>query len=859
MIDPKILTREEFASASDFWSEKLKSGIATYGFFGGATTTEGESIISSDFTIDETDYREIRRICKDSDMLVFSFLSSVVHSVFHLYGGENIIASGVPVIGSNKGRNTLLPLISSLNEIHQFKDLLTQVKQYLEHAYRHQEYPLNNIAGDTLLHSKGASAFEIVIAFSAIHEEALISTLKPRFLFLFKHDGGFLQLQLRTNIGYKDKSVAISIGNHLKRVINQVAHKLSVTVHDLEFMNQQERETILSHSINNEGAEFQPIAIHKLIEERTQQFSDRIALTFNNHQFTFSFLNAKANQLANLLKETYHIKPNDRVGVSTTISEWSVISFLAILKCEAVYVPIPSQFPKERIEFMLRDSQIRAVLLQAGDDFSHIETDTKKLSIYDAELLAQFSSQNMETNVVLDNPSYIIYTSGTTGNPMGVIQTQRCLSNLIQWQYSSSGINDGLRHFQFSSLGFDVSIEEFLFSLYSGGHLILADSPVKESFEQTLRLIITQCIESVFMTPGYLTAFVGSCGDQLLESSLSTLISAGEQIHMSDDLSKLLKNKPISLYNFYGPSETHVVTSYRISLQDNNISSYPPIGKPVANTRIYILNKRKKFVPLLMAGEIYIGGSQVATGYSGNEQLTQERFIPDPFNPGEKLYKTGDYGRWLSDGTAEYLGRVDNQVKIRGYRVELGEIERLLLQSEMVKEAVVLFQPDKYNNSNLVAYIRMNENAVNDVHELRNFLAVKLPDYIIPQHFIQVNQFKFSSNGKIDRKFLQESFPYAKTEFIAPSNETETVIAGIWAEILNRDALSISITDDFFELGGNSLKGIMLVNRIQTTFKTEISLKDIFKRQTIKDQAAFLQSKIAPEETGTNDIIEISL
>jgi amino acid adenylation domain-containing protein len=463
------------------------------------------------------------------------------------------------------------------------------------------------------------------------------------------------------------------------------------------------------------------------------------------------------------------------------------------------------------------------------------------------EKLDSYPHQNLDVSSRPNDLLYLISTSGSTGKPKSVMLEHRNLLNLLHYEFKHLDINFACKVSQFASIGFDVSFQEIFTTLLAGGELHLIDEALKNDIPGFFRFIREKGIEVIFLPTAFLK-FIFSEPEFALgfPGSVRHIIVAGEQLVISDHLKQYLKNNRVYLHNHYGPTETHVVTAYTID-PDGEIPNVPPIGKPISNTEIYILDENRNPQPIGVVGELYISGENVGRGYHKKKKLTERSFMFNPFVEGKRMYKTGDLARWLPDGNVEWLGRVDHQVKIRGFRVELGEIENQLLNHSAIKEAVVITHQREDGDCFICAYfvaatLNSGDEKEIEVSELRDYLAVDLPDYMIPTYFIKVANIPLTRNGKVYRRGLPNpEVSVSKENFIAPRNEIERRLADIWSDILEVERSDISISSNFLEMGGHSLKATILVSRIHKVFNIKIHLVEIFQRPTIAEFAEFLK------------------
>jgi amino acid adenylation domain-containing protein/thioester reductase-like protein len=569
--------------------------------------------------------------------------------------------------------------------------------------------------------------------------------------------------------------------------------------------------------------------IHQFVEHQTAQTPDAIAATFQDQQLTYRQLNQKANQVAHYL-QTLGVQPETLVGVCIERSLELVVVLLGILKAGGAYVPLDPSYPKERLGFIIEDTQLSVLLTQ--------QTLLQNLPLHQAQevyidncvALSQQSIENPKCNVQAENLAYIIYTSGSTGRPKGVAIEHRNTVAFIDWArefFTSEQLQGVLAS---TSICFDLSVFELFVTLSCGGKVILATDALelpnlKTKDEVTLINTVPSAVESLFYTNG-------------IPKSVRTINLAGEPLQNAL-VQKLYQLDHVEqVFNLYGPSEDTTYSTVALIPKGNH--DIPSIGRPITNTQIYLLDSQLKPVPEGSEGEIYIGGAGLARGYLNRPDLTSEKFIADPFNfgPGSRLYKTGDLAICLPDSNLKFLGRIDHQVKIRGFRIELGEIESVLNQHPAVRQAVLLVREATPSDQRLVAYV-VRKSSSESVHqnlvtrELRNFLAQKLPEFMVPSAFVLLEELPLTLNGKLDRRALPipKWAPIEESLYVEPRTPLETQIAKIWCQLL--DIKQIGIHDNFYELGGYSLLAIRLVMQINEAFQQKVVLEHLFENPTI--------------------------
>ncbi|WP_013334574.1 non-ribosomal peptide synthetase [Gloeothece verrucosa] len=581
--------------------------------------------------------------------------------------------------------------------------------------------------------------------------------------------------------------------------------------------------------------------IHHLFETQVEQTPEAAAIAFKERELTYQELNIKANQLAYYL-QTLGIKSETLVGLCVDSSLEMIIGMLGILKAGGAYVPLDPAYPQERLSYMVQDSQIS--LLVTGAKWSNLITNYEGAVVcLDSQWsdIAQYSSSNLINTVKPNNLAYIIYTSGSTGKPKGVMIEHQSLVNYIQLIIDQYQLVKAEGVLQFASISFDVAAEEIYSSLCSGATLVLRT----EEMISSIPLFVKKSEELSINVWNLPTAYWHLLVQELinrkiaLPNSLRLVIIGGEKAQ-SEAVKQWLKRVGTfpQLINIYGPTETTIgATICKLSeLTESQLNrSEIPIGKSIGNNiQVYVLDENIKILPTEVEGEIYIGGLGVARGYLNRPELTAEKFIQSPFNPSERLYKTGDLGLYLTDGNLEYRGRIDYQVKINGFRIELGEIENFLRQHPQVAQTLVIDREDSLGNKSLVAYIVPYLAEENLTTNLEKYLTNKLPSYMIPRNFVVLENLPLTVNGKVDRKALPiPYFTQTDRKIVTPRNPQEEALAQIWSKVFG--LRQIGVNENFFQLGGHSLIAVQILSRIRDTFKVEISLENLLNNPTVSE------------------------
>ncbi|MBD2812050.1 amino acid adenylation domain-containing protein [Xenorhabdus sp. Vera] len=625
---------------------------------------------------------------------------------------------------------------------------------------------------------------------------------------------------------------------NLLNLLTAMADDEQQAVNRLRLMDEQERQQIL-RGFNDTYKPFpQHMLIHQFVEQQAECTPDAIALSFDNEQLSYRELNQRANQLAHALVGA-GIHPDDRVAICMERSLDMVIGLLGILKSGAAYVPLDPEYPTDRLAYILSDSEPVILLTHHGLQEQLPATEIPVWVLDNPTVQANITSQlinNLDAShlgLTSRHLAYVLYTSGSTGQPKGVMNEHRGVVNRLLWAQDTYQLSSQDRVLQKTPFSFDVSVWEFFLPLMFGAQLVMARPGGHKEPYYLLEEIEKRGITTLHFVPSMLQSFLYYIPAKRC-SSLRQILCSGEALPYALQQQCLSHFPHSELHNLYGPTEAAIDVTAWQCVPDRHIGQVP-IGHPISNIQIYILDTHGEPVPVGIAGEIHIGGVGVARGYLNLPELTAERFVADPFStdPDARLYKTGDLGRWLPDGSIAYLGRNDFQVKIRGLRIELGEIETRLTQCTGIREAVVIARENETGDKRLIAYLIPDKDTTPSISQLREQLSKDLADYMIPSAFVRMEAFPLSPNGKLDRKALPtpDHSAMSTQEYVAPEGETEEQLAAIWQSLLGLDR--ISRYDNFFELGGHSLLVLQLQSQIKKTFDVGLSIHQLFSHPTL--------------------------
>ncbi len=818
------------------------------------------------FAIDRELTNQIYNFCRDEDCTINMFMIAVFQILLYRYSGQEDILVGSPIAGRNwPGFEKVIGHFISVVVLRGdfsgkpgFRDFLKQIKQTIIEALQHQDYPFPKLV-EKLKVTRDPSRTPIFQASLAFQSGSLGLFKKYK-----KGDGDSSQLNaepfpisdqegetdltleifeqersLHTLLKYnpdlfKPETIARMSG-HFNMLLKSILDKPAQSVSKLNILTDKERYDLL---IGWQGKEANfPLDknVSRLFEIQAESSPEKSAVEFENEKLTYQELNDRANQLVHYLKES-GVQKQSLVGVYLERSPELIIAILAILKTGCAYLPLDLSHPEERIRFILKDSATGFILTQKEFQprLDLAGFTGKSLDLSNPDIWHQLAF-NPEKFYNPESLAYVIYTSGSTGKPKGVMIKHPGFINMIYDQITEFGIDPTDRCLQFASSSFDVSMFEIFLPLLKGATLVIAsDEIVKDGLKLTHYLEEKQ-VTVVTLTASYLNVL-----DRHPLPTVKTLVIGGEA---PDREIVQYYSKKKNYFNAYGPTEISVCASYYKCESDIDTRQNIPIGKPIANTEMLILDDSLSPVPVGIIGEICIAGPGLAKGYLNRPDLTDAAFITHPFKPDERIYKTGDQGRWLSDETIEFMGRKDQQVKIGGHRIEINEIEHVLQSLPEVQNAVVLDQKQPSGRIQLVAFtIFKDGNSFLTSSDFKKALSKELPDYMIPSIFHTVNSFPTTTSGKIDRNAIRPEFKASKTvTFKRPQTETQVKLAGIWEKVL--EIQEVGVQQNFFELGGNSLLAIQIVSRVSAEFKRELPVAALFQNQTIEEMAVFLRTE----------------
>jgi amino acid adenylation domain-containing protein len=829
-----------------------------------------------------------KALSRREGVTLFMTLIAAYKTLLYRYTGERDILVGTPVAGRNRREvegligvfiNTMV-LRTDLSGEPTFRELLSRVKEVSLEAFANQDAPFEKLV-EELQPERDLSRnpfFQVMFVLqntpmpsfkqgNIVMSPLVIEGVTSKFdmtLSLMEEEDGIILGWLECNTDLFDEQAMIRLIGHYETLLRGVIANPDGRISSSPLLTDDERRQLLFDWNDTTGDYSLDYCVHELFEAQVARTPEAIAVVFDGQALTYEELNRQADRLARYLRAEI-IGPEILVGVSMERSLEMVIALLGALKAGGAYVPLDPTYPKERLSFMMEDADVKLTLTQRrlaqrlpdnGIPFICLDTDWDAITRGHADM----PEEGQESEVAPQNLAYVIYTSGSTGRPKGVITSHQAVSNMIVWMREAYSMVTGDRLLQKTSFSFDASVWEFYCPLISGGSLVIAEPYGDKDGAYMVKTIAEENVTILQVVPSVLQIVVEQKEFEKCRS-LRHVFSGGEALSSAVCETFFERLSESRLTNVYGPTETAMhVTIWDCELGDEQRTI--PIGRPVGNTQTYVLDGRMQPVPIGVAGELYIGGTQVARGYANRPDLTAERFIPDLYGreQGGRLYRTGDRARYRADGGIEFLGRIDHQVKIRGYRIELGEIEDVLRRypgapgAPGFTDAIVIAREDTPGDKRLVAYVVPSPGHELKVSELRNYLLAKLPDYMVPSAIAPLEKLPLMSNGKVDRNALPipEYVREPEQEYVAPRNEAEDRLCAIFSEVLGVE--KVGIEDNFFLLGGHSLSATQVTTRILEVLHADVPLRRIFETPTVAGLAlAVEECQISSEE----DPIEI--
>ncbi|QAT47165.1 nonribosomal peptide synthetase DhbF [Bacillus subtilis] len=772
--------------------------------------------------------------------------------VHRMTGSEDVVL-GLPMMGRIGSASlnvpamvmNLLPLRLTVSSSMSFSELIQQISREIRSIRRHHKYRHEELRRDLKLIGENhrlfgpqinLMPFDYGLDFAGVlgttHNLSAGPVDDLSINVYDRTDGSGLRIDVDANPEVYSES---DIKLHQRRILQLLQTASAgedMLIGQMELLLPEEKEKVISKW--NETAKSEKlVSLQDMFEKQAVLTPERIALMCDDIQVNYRKLNEEANRLARLLIEK-GIGPEQFVALALPRSPEMVASMLGVLKTGAAYLPLDPEFPADRISYMLEDAKPSCIITteeiaaSLPDDLAVPELVLDQ--VVTQEIIKRYSPENPDVSVSLDHPAYIIYTSGSTGRPKGVVVTQKSLSNFLLSMQEAFSLGEEDRLLAVTTVAFDISALELYLPLISGAQIVIAKKETIREPQALAQMIENFDITIMQATPTLWHALVTSEPEKL--RGLRVLVG-GEAL--PSGLLQALQDLHCSVTNLYGPTETTIWSA--AAFLEEGLQGVPPIGKPIWNTQVYVLDNGLQPVPPGVVGELYIAGTGLARGYFHRPDLTAERFVADPYGPpGTRMYRTGDQARWRADGSLDYIGRADHQIKIRGFRIELGEIDAVLANHPHIEQAAVVVREDQPGDKRLAAYV-VADSAI-DTAELRRYMGASLPDYMVPAAFVEMDELPLTPNGKLDRKALPAPDFSTSVSDRAPRTPQEEILCDLFAEVLG--LARVGIDDSFFELGGHSLLAARLMSRIREVMGAELGIAKLFDEPTVAGLAAHL-------------------
>jgi amino acid adenylation domain-containing protein len=811
--------------------------------------------------------RELRALSRRESATLFMTMLAVWQLLLARYSGQDDISVGTPI--ANRNRVETEPLIgffvntlvmrTTFSPGQSFAQLLKQVREVCLGAYAHQDVPFERVV-EELQPERGLSMsplFQVMFGLQNAPAETLelpglklapvdgeVGMTKFDLMLSVADAGETVNCLLEFDADLFDAATAERIASSYRTLLESAASEPERDVATLPILSHDERRRLLVEWCGRRTSHPADGSVQALFEEQAERTPEATAVVCDGESITYAELNRRANGLAHYLR-SQGVGPDVLVGVSAGRSAEVITGLLGILKAGGGYVPLDATYPAQRLRYMIEDAGVKLLLTGRGPREDWGVQGLQVVSVEEASSAgARLGRVNPPRVADADNLAYVIYTSGSTGRPKGVAVRQASLVNVITWYWRVYGVGPGDRVSHVASLSFDASAFEIWPALTSGAALAIAGEDARIEPARLLEWLKREGVTLCVMPTALAEAALAERWPDGM--ALRWLHTGGDRLHRLD-----VGSRSWQLANHYGPTETTVVATQSVvgSVEEGKL---PTIGRPIDNGTGYVLDRRMNLVPVGARGELYVGGAGITRGYLGRAGLTAERFVPDPISetPGARLYRTGDLVRHLPDGELDFIGRMDEQVKLRGYRIEPGEIESLIASYTGVLEAAVQVREDSPGDKRLVAYVVGDKDRPLAFKELRQYLEHKLPNYMVPSVFVEMDALPMTPGGKVNRNALpapDAGRPESEDSFAPPRTPVEEVVASIFADVLNVER--VGLNDDFFSLNGHSLLATQLVARARQVFNTEITLRALFESPTVAGFAAAVEESLRGGET----------
>lgn len=845
---------EKFEKDKKYWEERFQNipEVATIpGSIKEKNDTNNPEGERKQYQIEEKDIAKIKEYCKGNRISLYNFFMAVYAIYIGEIAGLDEFVIGTPILNRTNFKEkqaagmfiNMAPFKIHMDEKIVFKEFVKNIATDSMDMLKHQKYSYQALIENLRKRDKNIpNLYNILLSYQITNAQQTEGDIKYKTEWTFNgccaedidiqiydlNDTGSLNVAYDYKTSkYAEKDIE-AIHKRILNIINQVIGTKNILLKDIDIVTVEEKEKLLRKFNETEVVYDKDATVIELFENKVLEFPDKVALISNGKKLTYKELNERANMLARKMISA-GIQSKDIIGIMLNRSPEMIIGLIAILKCGATYLPIDPEYPQDRITYMLENSETKLVLVNSQTE-KHILEKCNTINI-DSEDKETYSKENINLKLDANTLAYLIYTSGSTGKPKGVMVTNRNLNNFVKGMKEIIEFVPNKNMVSVTTVCFDIFGLEMWCTLTSGMTLVLANEDEQNMPALLNKLCLENDVNMIQTTPSRFSTIFENKENLEFVKNITDILVGGESIG-NKLLSKMQRLTKARIFNMYGPTETTIWSTVKELTKEKSIS----IGKPIANTQCYILNKNQKLLPFEVPGELYIGGDGVSNGYLKREELNKEKFIENPFKDKDKIYNTNDLAYYNENGDIVHLGRTDFQVKIRGFRVELGEIENAIEKDNNIIQSIVVKRKLNNNRDALIAYYTSVSNENGNIKER---ISRELPEYMIPQYFVQLVKFPHTQNGKIDRKSLPDpDFKDNKNEIVKPRNELDRKLIKIIEKMLQLERVGINNT--LLELGGDSLTAITLSTKILSKFNVQINIKDILTNYSIKDMSDYI-------------------
>ena len=853
--EQEYLESEKYQKDKEYWNAKFEK-IPEVATIPGSKKEPNENEAAGErkqFNLAKSEVEKIKQYCKENKISLYNFFMAI----YAIYIGEisnlDEFVIGTPILNRTnfKEKNAagmfinMAPFKINISEEEEFKEFTKQIAIDSMGMLKHQKYSYQCLLEDLRKkNNKIPNLYNILLSYQITnaHQSGGDMTYKTEWTFngccaenmdiqiYDLNDTGSLNISYDYKTSIYDVKDIDNLHKRILNLIEQIVNKENIKIKELEIVTPEEKEKLLVEFNKTEMEYDKTGTVIKLFEKQVEQTPEKTAIISNGQHLTYKELNEKANMLAREMMAK-GVKQQDIVGIMLNRSPEMIIGLIAILKCGATYLPIDPEYPAERISYMLDNSETKIILVNSSTE----RYSPNNCEAIDVEKISAQSNENLNLNISEKSLAYLIYTSGSTGKPKGVMVTTQNLNNFVNGIKKVVEFNSDKTMLSVTTICFDIFGLEMWCTLTSGMTLVVANEEEQNMPTLLNKLCLENKVNMIQTTPSrYSVIFAEKSNLQFLDN-ITEILVGGEPLN-NKILTKMRENSKAKIFNLYGPTETTIWSTVKEMTQKQEIT----VGKPIANTQCYILNKNHKILPLNVPGELYIGGDGVTNGYLKREDLNNEKFIKTQFAPNKVIYSTNDLAYYKENGEIVHLGRTDSQVKMRGYRIELGEIENIIEKNKNVNQAVVIKQTIGNNREVLIAHYTVTKPNTDIIEELKESLNKELPQYMVPQYFSEIEKMPYTPNGKIDRKALAKiELQEINKTIVKPRNELDKELINILSKMLRVE--NISITDTLLDLGGDSLTAITLSTKILSKYNVQVNIKELLSSYTIKDLSDYIK------------------